>query len=108
MVPHQVPFGRHPPSEIGVSLDPSALEEHCRSDVEAPKLVQDPCRVLTVMRPVRMLRIERESDAKLVTHFSTPVITMPRMNARWAKKKTTIGIRIVMSVAAWMYCGSDP
>jgi hypothetical protein len=38
-------------------------------------------------------------------HFSTPVTTTPRMNARWARKNTTTGTAIVMSDAAWIRVG---
>src|SRR4029079_12818897 len=48
-------------------------------------------------RPVRL--------PALAAHVSTPVTTMPRMNARWARKKTTIGAAIVISAAAWMSVG---
>ena len=35
-------------------------------------------------------------------HFSTPVTTTPRMNARWARKNTTTGTAMVISAAAWI------
>src|SRR5829696_1465004 len=38
-------------------------------------------------------------------HFSTPVTTTPRMNARWARRNTAIGTAIVISAAAWMSVG---
>src|SRR4249919_1066015 len=38
-------------------------------------------------------------------HLSTPVTTTPRMNARWARKKTTTGTAIVISAVAWMSVG---
>src|SRR5262245_1597298 len=36
-------------------------------------------------------------DLRGAGHLSTPVTTTPRMNARWASRKTTIGTAIVMS-----------
>ena len=57
--------------------------------------------MLAVVRSIRMLGVERQGDPRAVGHFSTPVMTMPRMKKRWAMKKMTIGITIVMSVAAW-------
>ena len=38
-------------------------------------------------------------------HFSTPVMTTPRMNARCAKKKIAIGTTMAMTAAAWMSVG---
>ena len=75
---------------------------------QAAKLVEDPGGVVAVVRAIRVLGVEGQRDPQRIGHFSTPVITMPRMKARWAKKKTTIGMTIVISVAAWMSCGSEP
>ena len=89
-------------------LDPSALEEDRGTHAEPGKLVEDPAGVLAMVRAIGVLGVECQGDAVAIAHFSTPVMTMPRMKARCAKKKTTTGITIVMSVAAWMYCGSEP
>ncbi len=108
MVADEMALRRHAPREVGKRLDPSALKEDRGPHLEAAELVEHPAGVLAVVRPIRVLGVEGEGDAGCVAHFSTPVMTMPRMNARCAKKKMTTGITIVMSVAAWMYCGSEP
>jgi hypothetical protein len=108
VVADQVPVVRNPARQAREGLDPSALEEDSRAHAERAQLVQDPRRVLAVVGPIRMLGVECQGDPNAVAHFSTPVMTMPRMKARCAKKKTSIGITIVISVAAWMYCGSEP
>src|SRR5690606_5251956 len=38
-------------------------------------------------------------------HFSTPVITMPRMKNRCEKKKSRTGRTMPSSAVAWMRCG---
>jgi len=38
-------------------------------------------------------------------HFSTPVTTTPRMNARWAMKKMNTGTAIASTAEAWMSVG---
>ena len=65
------------------------------------ELIEHPRRVVAMVRPVGMLGVEGQGDPRAVAHFSTPVITMPRMKKRWAMKKITIGMMIVISVAAW-------
>ena len=55
--------------------------------------------------------MDGQSDARSVAstvdraHLSTPVTTTPRMNARWARRKMTIGTAIVSSADAWMSVG---
>jgi len=104
----EVALVRHPSREGRKGLRPSALEEERGTHVEPGELVEHPFGVLAVVGPIGVLGVEGQCDARRVGHFSTPVITMPRMNARWARKKTIMGITSVMSVAAWMYCGSEP
>ena len=65
--------------QVGVGLHPPALEEDGGAHQEAPELVEDPGRVLAVVRTIRMLGVEGQSDPEGVGHFSTPVMTMPRM-----------------------------
>ena len=55
--------------------------------------------------PGRRAGIVRPAAPRLGGHFSTPVTTTPRMNARWARKNTTTGTAIVISAAAWMSVG---
>ena len=100
MAADQVPVVGHPAHERGEGLGPSALDEEGGAHVEPHELVDDPFGVVAVMRPIRMLRVERQGDARRIGHFSTPVITMPRMKKRCAMKNTTIGMMIVISVAA--------
>ncbi len=40
-----------------------------------------------------------------VAYLSTPVITTPRMNARWARRKTTTGTIMAINAEAWMSVG---
>src|SRR5689334_3817528 len=40
-------------------------------------------------------------------HFSTPVTTTPRMNARWASRNTITGTAIAISAEAWMSVGCE-
>ena len=74
---------------------PLAVVEHRRVDprmADVRRTVRR-CRVARRRpgwRPVRGLPAARRSR-----HFSTPVTTTPRMNARWARKKTTTGTTIV-------------
>jgi len=101
MVADQVTLCRRAAGEVREGLHPSALEEDGRRRLEPAELVQHPSGMLAMVWTIRVLGVERECDARSVAHFSTPVMTMPRMKNRWARKKTTIGIAIVMSVAAW-------
>ena len=87
--------------EIGEGLHPSALKEDRCAHVQSPELIENPSGVRPVMRAVGVLGVEGEGDPRAVAHFSTPVMTMPRMKKRWAMKKTTIGMMIVIRVAAW-------
>ncbi len=41
------------------------------------------------------------TQRSFVLYFSTPVITMPCMNTRWARKKTTTGRATAMTAPAW-------
>ena len=75
-----------------------------RPDVQPLELIEHPRRVVAMVRSVRMLGVEGQGDARSLAHFSTPVITMPRMKKRWPRKKMIIGITIVISVAAWTSC----
>ena len=97
-----------PPRELALGLDPSALDEEGGSHAAIGQRGHDRPRAGRIVSAIGMLRVEGECHPEAVAHFSTPVMTMPRMKARCATKKTTIGITIVMSVAAWMYCGSEP
>ena len=58
------------------------------------------------VRPVRVLGVERERDAErpaaTSAHFSTPLITTPRMNTRWNTRNRMTGMTIVIRVPAWM------
>jgi len=108
VVAHQMPFLGDTAGELWEGLHPSALEEDGRGHPQPRQLVEDPCRVLAVVRAVGVLGVEREGDARGVDHFSTPVMTMPRMNAFCAMKKMIIGRMIVMSVAACTSSGLLP
>jgi hypothetical protein len=101
VVSDQVPIGDDSPREIGKGLDPSALEEDRGSQRQAEKLVEHPRGVLAVVRTIRVLRVEGQRNARTRGHFSTPVITIPRMKKRWQAKNSSIGTTIVMRVAAW-------
>src|SRR5918992_1484027 len=101
VVPHQVPVVHDAPSQRRLRLDPAALDEEGGAHAAIGKHLHHRARAGDVVSAVRVLRVEGERNPQAVAHFSTPVMTMPRMNARWAMKKTTIGITIVMSVAAW-------
>ena len=48
---------------------------------------------------------EDEAARETGAHFSTPVMTMPRMNARCAMKKITTGATSDIIAAAWMSVG---
>jgi len=87
--------------QVGEGLDPSALKEDRCAHVQSSELIEDPARVGPMMRAVGVLGVEGEGDPRAVAHFSTPVMTMPRMKKRWAMKNTTIGMMIVIRVAAW-------
>ena len=86
--------------QVGESLHPSALEEDRCAHVQSPEFIEDPSGMRAVMRAVGVLCVEGEGDPRAVAHFSTPVMTMPRMKKRWAMKNTTIGMMIVIRVAA--------
>ena len=92
MVADEVAFRGDATGQVGEGLHPSALEEDRCAHVQSPELVEDPSGVRPVMRAVGVLGVEGEGDPRAVAHFSTPVMTMPRMKARCAKKKTTIGM----------------
>jgi len=56
-------------------------------------------------RTVRARAHGHLADTDRGLHFSTPVMTTPRMNARWAKKKIATGTMMDMTAAAWISVG---
>ncbi len=60
-------------------------------------------------RAIVMLGVEGQGDAPVgavPAHFSTPVMTSPRVKNRWASRNAMTGMTIVMSVPAWISPGS--
>ena len=108
VIPDQVPIGGDSPRHVGEGLDPATLQEERGADVQAAELVEDPGGVVAVVRAIGVLGVEGQRDPRPIGHFSTPVITMPRMKARCATKKTAIGMMIVISVAACTSSGLLP
>jgi hypothetical protein len=70
---------RHAPRKLGKGFHPSALEKDRCAHIQPPKLVENPAGVGSVVRAVGVLGVEGEGDPRAVAHFSTPVMTMPRM-----------------------------
>ena len=62
---------------------------------------------VSVVRSLDLVRARRhaEDEVPRKLHFSTPVMTMPRMNARCAKKKIATGTTMDMTAAAWIRVG---
>ena len=76
------------------------------ADASPPGLSRDRRRVARRPR-VRQRALVAGMLAPRDRHFSTPVTTTPRMNARWARKKMITGIAIVISADAWIRFGWD-
>jgi hypothetical protein len=89
-----------------VGLDPAALEEPRRGDPAVGEDVENRLGPAGPVGAIGMLGVkgqrdpERSADARLRGYFSTPVITIPRVNTRWKIRKITIGMIIVMIVPA--------
>jgi len=79
---------------LGDSGPPDRRARH--ADPSAPRLARD-------RRPLD--RPLADSVAVGDRHFSIPVTTTPRMNARWARTKTTRGTAIVIRADAWISVG---
>src|SRR5205085_3152049 len=92
--------------QVGVGLDPSALDEEGRVQLGALQLVEHLNGPARLRRAVRMLSVEGERYPQQGGYFSTPVITTPRVNTRWKIRKMTTGTMSVSSVPAWMSPGS--
>jgi hypothetical protein len=106
-------FGRDPSSQIGMGLDPTALEEPGRDHLAPGEGVEDALGHAGSVGTIGMLRIEGQREPKAgareprdhlraARYFSTPLITMPRVKKRWNTRKITIGMIIVIRVPAWM------
>ena len=87
----------------------------CRNHVDRTPAVrqhvEQPAGHPRPVRPVRVLGVERERDPERrrrlgrLGHFSTPVMTTPRVNTRWKTRNRITGISIVISVPACTYAG---
>ena len=75
-------IGTDASGEIAERLDPSTLQEEGCPHVEASQFVEDPRGVVAVVWTIGMLGVEGQRHPRSVGHFSTPVMTMPRMKAR--------------------------
>lgn len=106
VVTDQVPAIGRGRGNLGVGLCPPALDEECGARFGPGQGAQDGERAIAVIRPVRMLGVEGEGDAKR-GYFSTPVPvrTIPRVNQRWKMMKRITGISSVISVPAWINAG---
>ena len=110
---------RHPPVVVAVTadhvaavhqclrhrgnrFDPAALQEErgtCADSGEHLEQPLDPNRV----RAVGVLRIERQRHPHCHAekpYFSTPVMTMPRVNARWKMTNRNTGMSSVIMFPA--------
>jgi hypothetical protein len=93
-----------PPGRVRVRLDPAALEEEGRPDVTPLELVEQPLLEPRLGRPVGMFGVEGQGDAQ-AAYLSTPVMTMPRTNARWKTTNRRTGMMSVIMLPAWMNAG---
>ena len=82
-------------------LCPAPLDEERGTRPGIGQRRQDLGRGIAVVRAIRVLGVEGERHPHRRCHFSTPVITMPRMKNRCARKKTIMGMTMVISVPAW-------
>lgn len=100
----EVPAPFDPASRVRVRLDPATLKEECGLDGASLEVVEQALLDARVARPVRMFRVERERDSQ-TGYFSTPVMTMPRTNARWKTTNRMTGMMSVIMLPAWMNAG---
>ena len=88
-----------------VGENPAALQEHRRANLRQRQGLNDLLRYADARRSVGMLDVEGQRDTQ-AAHLSTPVMTMPRVNARWKMMYTMTGMIKVISVPAWSSEGS--
>jgi hypothetical protein len=91
----------HSARGLGVRLHPAALDEERGPDLVALQAIEQSLLDARVTRAVRMLGVECQGDSQ-ARYFSTPVMTMPRMNTRWKAMNRRTGTSRVMIVPAWM------
>ena len=91
-----------------VGLHPAALEEERGRDAALARARRGGRSVdAGPVRPVGVLGVERQRDPerrrrrRRPAHFSTPLMTTPRMNTRWKTRNSITGITIVIRVPAW-------
>jgi hypothetical protein len=99
-----VPASDDAARRVRVRLDPATLKEERRPDVAPIQLVEQPLLEAGLSGPVGMLGVEREGDSQ-TGYFSTPVMTMPRTNARWKTTNRSTGMMSVIMLPAWMNAG---
>ncbi len=102
MAAHEVPIVHDPRRDGGLGLHPAALDEERGRDGQPVQPIQDRGRDAGLGGTVGMLGVERERDTERRgrAHFSTPVMTTPRMNTRWKIRNRITGMSIVISVPA--------
>src|SRR5690242_2671993 len=112
-----------------IRLGPAALDEDRRGDAEAIERLEEALGHALGRRSIGMLGVEGQGNANGPTrpalsapdvavgvpgaavastgrrHFSTPVMTMPRMNTRWNSMNSTTGITNVSMLPTWMNAG---
>jgi hypothetical protein len=103
MAPDEVARRGDLPRPLRVGLDPAALEEERRADVEAFEGGEQARLGGRIGRSVGVLGVEGQRDAKRSCgYLSIPVMTMPRMNMRWKMKNRITGMIRVMMLPAWI------
>jgi hypothetical protein len=104
MAADEMPVDPDPAGDLGKCLGPAALDEERRPDVGGGKGVEQSVGVTVGGWSIGMLGVEREGDFH-GRYFSTPVMTMPRVNTRWKITKRMTGMSRVIIVPAWMNAG---
>ena len=108
VIAHEVSELGQSAGEARVRLDPPALEEERRSDIETVQDLDDCLVDAGIRRPVGMLGVEGEGNAERRCrsgYFSTPVMTTPLMKNRWNSANRITGRTSVIMVPAWMNAG---
>ena len=100
VVAHEVSALGDRAGEARVRLRPASLDEEGRRDPGRRQRVEDLLGATGSMAAVRVLCVEGQRDAD--RHFSTPVMTMPRVKNRWVSRNAITGMTRVISVPAWM------
>lgn len=104
VVAHQMAGRRDRPGPLRLGLDPATLNEERGPDRPTGEDVQEALERRRLGRPVGMLRVEGQGDPG-AGYFSTPVMTIPRTNARWKTMNRMTGTTRVIMLPAWMKAG---